>query len=383
MGLLELARAKGLFRACPLVKQEYIVQKSILWAAAAGLSLSPAVAEPFSFSVGGYFNSVLYSVDADTGYDDGSKASAAKAFKDISFQEDAEIIFKAKGKTNNGLTVGMQIQLEGATESDQIDEHYIYVSGDFGKLEVGAENSGADKLQIQAPRFAGWKTYDNNFGTWSSVAKYEKPKHDNYSADANKLTYYSPNISGLQAAVSITPSSENKNGAGTDALLAELEGAKTHEDITSLGVRYTGKFGGVRVKASVTTEQGDYIKDGENKGEMEETAYGVSLSSGRFTLGGTHFISDEASAGGNDWEITHLGLAYKWSKATTLGFAVHTQKDTQTNSDADMDTDVTIIGGSTKLGSGVKLTYTHESVESSGALAKDASFTGVGLLLKF
>ena len=96
MGLLELARAKGLSRVCPLVKQEYILQKSILWAAAVGLSLSPAVAEPFSFSVGGYFNSVLYSVDADTGYDDVSEASAAKAFKDISFQEDAEIIFKAK-----------------------------------------------------------------------------------------------------------------------------------------------------------------------------------------------------------------------------------------------------------------------------------------------
>jgi hypothetical protein len=35
------------------------------------------------------------------------------------------------------------------------------------------------------------------------------------------------------------------------------------------------------------------------------------------------------------------------------------------------------------LGSGVKLTYTHERVESDGADAKDANFTGVGLLLKF
>ena len=367
------------------------MQKSILWAAAVGLSLSPAVAEPFSFSVGGYFNSVLYSVDADTGYDDVSKASAAKAFKDISFQEDAEIIFKAKGKTNNGLTVGMQIQLEGATESDQIDEHYIYVSGDFGKLELGAENSGAQKLQVFAPRFAGWKTYDNNFGTWSSVAKYEKPRHDNYSADANKLTYYSPKVSGLQFAYSVTPSSENKNGAGTDALLAELDGDKTHEDVQSFGLRYTGKLGGLKLKASVTSETGDYIKAGENEGEMagenegemEETAYGLSLSSGRLTFGGTRFVSDEAKAGGNDWEITHVGLAYRYSKDTTFGLAMHKQKDTQTDSNANMDTDITVVGGATKLGSGVKLTYTHERVESDGADAKDANFTGVGLLLKF
>jgi hypothetical protein len=62
---------------------------------------------------------------------------------------------------------------------------------------------------------------------------------------------------------------------------------------------------------------------------------------------------------------------------------MHTQKDTQTDSNANMDTDITVIGGSTKLGSGVKLTYTHERVESDGADAKDANFTGVGLLLKF
>jgi hypothetical protein len=48
-----------------------------------------------------------------------------------------------------------------------------------------------------------------------------------------------------------------------------------------------------------------------------------------------------------------------------------------------MDTDITIIGGSTKLGSGVKLTYTHEMVDSDGEGASDANFTGVGLLLKF
>jgi outer membrane protein OmpU len=366
-----------------VLNQEYIVQKILLQAGVLSLFVSPAMAEPFEFSVGGYFNSVIYSVDADTAYVDDKSPFAAKDFKDISFQEDAEIVFKAKGKTTNGLSVGMQIQLEGATESDQIDEHYIYVSGDFGKLELGAENSGAQKLQVFAPRFAGWKTYDNNFGTWSSVAKYEKPSHDNYSADANKLTYYSPKVSGLQFAYSVTPSSENKNGAGTDALLAELDGDKTHEDVQSFGFRYTGRLGGLKLEASVTSETGDYIKAGENEGEMEETAYGLSLSSGRLTFGGTHFVSDEAKAGGNDWEVTHVGLAYRYSKDTTFGLAMHTQKDTKTDSNANMDTDITVVGGATKLGSGVKLTYTHERVESDGVNAKDANFTGVGLLLKF
>ena len=185
------------------------MKKLLIGTAAAALFTVPAVAGPIAVTVGGYYNSMMYNVDSD---------NTGKDYKDINLQEDAEIIFKGKGKSSGGTEYGFQVQLEAAQSSDQIDEHYIYVKGDFGKIELGAENSAAYKLQVAAPKFLGWKTYDNNFKTWSSVAKFEKPLHDNYSADANKINYYTPSMNGLQIGVAFTPSSENSSGGGMSLL---------------------------------------------------------------------------------------------------------------------------------------------------------------------
>ena len=70
--------------------------------------------------------------------------------RDLGIHNDAEIIFKGKGKAKNGIEIGFQVQLEaeGAGEKIDIDENYIYVKGDFGKVEIGAENNAAYKQQV-------------------------------------------------------------------------------------------------------------------------------------------------------------------------------------------------------------------------------------------
>jgi hypothetical protein len=45
------------------------------------------------------------------------------------------------------------------------------------------------------------------------------------------------------------------------------------------------------------------------------------------------------------------------------------------------DTDIMVVGGSTKIGSGARLTYTYETVDDE--IEGDSTFIGVGLLLKF
>ncbi len=347
------------------------MNKLLIGTAAAALFTVPAVAGPIAVTVGGYYNSMIYNVDSD---------NTGKDYKDISLQEDAEIIFKGKGKSSSGVEYGFQVQLEahssenadGDKPGDQIDEHYIYVKGDFGKIELGAENSAAYKLQVAAPKFLGWKTYDNNFATWSKVAKFEKPLHDNYSGDANKINYYTPSMNGLQIGVAFTPSSEYTSGNGMTLL---EENTSKHQDTTSIGLRYKGKMGGSKVAFSYTIEDSE-----KNSEDYEETAIGFSIKNGAWTIGGNQFESDEADS--NHWDVTHVGVAYKMSKATTLGFAIHQQEDDKATNDNN-DTDITIIGGNTKLSKGVKLTYSYEQVESDNASKGDSEFLGVGLLLKF
>ena len=341
------------------------MKKLVLGTAFAALSMAPAVAGPIAVTVGGYYNSMVYLVDSD---------NTGKDYTDQSLQEDAEIIFKGKGKSDSGIEYGFQVQLEASSISDQVDEHYVYVKGDFGKVILGAENSAAYLMQVSAPRFLGWKTFDNNFETWESVSSYEKPLHDNYSGDANKLSYMTPKVGGFQFGFSMTPSGSNKDGVGAGSKKSLVEKDAGYDDVMSYAVAYGGDLGGAKVKLSYTYEEGE-------KSDVDDSEYavGAQLGFGNFSIGGHYFEADEPN--GNDWEIMHYGAAYKMGD-TTLGFAIQNQEDS-TASNTDKDADILVIGGSTKLMSGVKLTYSYEQVESDKASEGDSDFIGVGLLLKF
>jgi outer membrane protein OmpU len=351
------------------------MNKLLLTTAAIALSASPVLASDIKVSVGGYFTSMYYNVDSDnTGVD----------YVDSSLQEDAEIIFKGKGVAGNGIEYGFQVELEAASDTgstgDQIDEHYIYVKGGFGKVIVGAENSAAYLMQVMAPNFLAYKTWDNNFNTWDKVATFEKPLHDNYSGDANKVSYMSPKLNGLQIGLSYTPSNTFSGGAGvSNANTLLVESTSKYEDVYSYAVSYGTKLGGVDVKASYTYEEGEM-----DTVTHDESSIGLQLKLGNFAIGGNYFESDEETIGNtsvNDWEIYHYGISYKMG-ATTLGIAFQDQEDaasTGTNN----DTDVTIIGGNTKLMDGVALTYSYEMVESGNTSKGDSEFLGLGLALKF
>ena len=77
------------------------MNKLLIGTAAAALFTVPAAAGPIAVTVGGYYNSVVYSQDVDN-----------TDTRDVGIHNDAEIIFKGKGTTNNGLEIGFQVQLE-------------------------------------------------------------------------------------------------------------------------------------------------------------------------------------------------------------------------------------------------------------------------------
>ena len=331
------------------------MNKLLIGTAAAALFVSPAVAGPMGVTVGGYYNSVVYSQDVD-GTDT----------RDIGIHNDAEIIFKGKGKAKNGIEIGFQVQLEaeGSGESDHIDENYIYVKGDFGKVEIGAENNAAYKQQVMAPKFLGWKTYDNNFKTWSQVSDFDKPHLDGVESDALKINYYSPKINGFQVSYSLTPDASDTSG---DTGLYDASGKGSS---TAMGVKYSGKISGMKVAASYGINE---LDEDTGVNPREDTAIGLSVSSGGITVGGTSFTKD---ANGTETNVLHYGIAYKLSKGHTVGLAMHTQ-----DKDGGADVDIMALGGNIKLGAGTKLTYSYETVEDS--VDGDSTFMGVGLLLKF
>ena len=333
------------------------MNKLLLGTAAAALMIAPAAAGPMGITVGGYYNTAFYSHDVDE-----------QDVRDTGIHNDAEIIFKGKGKADNGIEFGFQVQLEaeGSGEPDQIDDNYIYAKGDFGKVELGAENNAAYKMQVFAPRPFGWKTYDNNFKTWGKVSNFDKPQLDGVESDALKVNYYSPKFNGFQFGYSMTPDASDTSG---DSDLYDATGSGSS---TALGLSYGGKIGGMKVKASYGVNT---LDEDTGVSSREDTAMGLSVTSGKITVGGTMFTKEK---GDDETDVLHYGIEYKLNKATSLGVILHDQE--QPNGD---EVAIMAIGGSTKLGAGTKLTYTYETVSDDDADNGDSTFMGVGLLMKF
>jgi len=333
------------------------MNKLLLGMAAAALMIAPAAAGPMGITVGGYYNTAFYSHDVDE-----------QDVRDTGIHNDAEIIFKGKGKADNGIEFGFQVQLEaeGSGEPDQIDDNYIYAKGDFGKVELGAENNAAYKMQVFAPRPFGWKTYDNNFKTWGKVSNFDKPQLDGVESDALKINYYSPKFNGFQFGYSMTPDASDTSG---DSDLYDATGSGSS---TALGLSYGGKIGGMKVKASYGVNT---LDEDTGVSSREDTAMGLSVTSGKITVGGTMFTKEK---GDDETDVLHYGIEYKLNKATSLGIILHDQE--QPNGD---EVAIMAIGGSTKLGAGTKLTYTYETVSDDDADNGDSTFMGVGLLMKF
>ncbi len=341
------------------------MNKLLIGTAAAALFVSPAVAGPMAVTVGGYYNAVVYSQDVD-----------ALESRDLGIHNDAEIIFKGKGKAKNGMEIGFQVQLEaeGSGEEDHIDENYIYVKGDFGKVEIGAENNAAYKQQVAAPKIFGWKTYDNNFKTWAAevevsgnavkVSRFDKPLMDGIDSDALKINYYSPKIIGFQFSYSLTPDVSDTSG-DTGMYLDSGSGSAS-----AYGIKYSGKISGLKVKASYGVNE---LDEDTGAATAEDAAMGLSVSSGNITVGGNMQTVDRDGA---ERDILHYGIQYKLSKATKVGLIMHDQEEA--NGD---ELSIMAVGGSTKLGAGTTLTYTYETLEDDAQ--GDSTFMGVGLLLKF
>ena len=192
------------------------------------LAVAPARADPIALTVGGFFVQSVAAVDADSG---------TANLEDEGLVQNAEIHFKGKTMLDNGTEIGRNIQLVAEScddgdqdDGDQIDEHYLYAKGDWGKLIVGAENGVAHLGEVTAPGFvAGLKMADNSLTDAVIEKAYDvalgqnaiedanmSTKIEHISSDANKVSYFTPRLNGLQLGVSFAPNNDSPDGGESD-----------------------------------------------------------------------------------------------------------------------------------------------------------------------
>lgn len=267
-----------------------IASKSTILSAFVALLALPfhaASAEPMDFTIGGYFTQSVQLVDIDDFNGD--------SFEDEVLAQDAEIHFKGKTTLENGTELGLRVELEASESSDQIDEHYLYLKGDWGKLILGAENGIGHLMQVRAPRFVpGLKMFDNSITDDVFEDAYDahlaenaiedahmSTKLEHISGDAHKLSYLTPRVGGLQLGVSFAPNNANAGGGENNAGSSD---ASKQEDIIELGVSFKGMTRGIGYKFSYTAVEGDTVTPDRPKPESIST--GFALQYGDWVFGG-------------------------------------------------------------------------------------------------
>ena len=276
-------------------------------AAFVAMAASPAMAAGLDLDLAGHFKG--YGV-----YND-------EAGKDFSIRKETEVHFTGETTLDNGLTVGVHVEanVDGdddaagsavatavtgvADASDTIEESYMYVSGGWGRINLGEEDGAAYLLQVAAP------SADSNVDglrQYISASQFGQLDYaQDTSLNSNKVTYMTPVFSGFQMGASYVPGvTEGLYQNGTDTAVDVDAGL---DDGYELAARYEGAFNNVGV--AFGAGWGDYNGDGTT-GDSESWNVGLDLDMGPFGLGAVYTEADAGTGAATETDTIVVGADY-------------------------------------------------------------------------
>jgi len=405
------------------------IMKKILFATTAlGLLASGAAnASGPAVTVGGYADFQVGSGDQEGLYKHqtsaGAVASAAGAdssiyARDLHTRTDTNVHFKVDGKADNGLGYGAYIELnadtsanESSTSGQPAKRTYVYVESGFGRVETGATGDAGDALKVGAETFARAtggiagdfsKYVDLAAGTIAGGSKYlitpglptatglpgEENRgyaggtlnNDTHSerANANKISYYTPRIQGLQAGVSYTPDQgEHGNASG---FVSSNAGGTKFLDVWNAGINYQGQYDALTVAAAATGEWGSAKDTGatiSTLDDLEAYSLGLNVSYAGFTVGGSWADAPEiglTKTFGSSMHYWTLGGAYEFGPfAASVTYFDSTVEHGTSATAPDAEFQNISIGADYKLAPGLMPYVEVSFFETDNGVADNAS----------
>ncbi|MEL6220225.1 MAG: porin [Pseudomonadota bacterium] len=352
-----------------------------------------AAAAEFEMKVGGYMEQYVAFADSDV------ENASGDDYTGIDSKQDAEIHFKPSITLDNGIKFGVDIQLEGNTSGDQIDESFMFIRGSFGEVLLGNENSAGYKMTYAAPDVtfinvnsgsttafipwsgtaAGLNTGDDIFrGTLGSTFL-----ENDRNNDAARFTYFTPRFAGVQLGVSYA-----RDGSDDNNSQQNLDGVALR-DIVDFGANYVNSFGDIDV--AVSGRYGIAFSDVPGGDDPEVFAFGANLGFAGVTVGGSW--GEQNGAGSEDGTVFDVGVSYEtgpWGVSVTY---LHGENVDDENAalGADEEVDLFLVGMKYKLAKGVDLSafgaYVdfEEDIGDAGGSGDDVDgfIIGTGIRLRF
>jgi len=312
------------------------------------LAQNAQAADPIELSVGGYHNWAFFFAKNDDNPAAGTlPAEPGFNMGDHDLKFDGEVQLRGSTVLDNGLEVGVRIEIEGETQGDQLDENYAWIEGSFGTFRFGNDDPVATQMATAAPYlnyvfgansptvFANGlsqffarsaSTAVGSSGTlrsrFAAGAYATFATFPNQSFDDAQLIYFTPVFNGFQFGVSYAPNNSEARPSSVYQLPTKTSTAtspaSTHGEVYSVAGRYDGAVGDLGVTVAAGYLRMDDKASSALAGTLQSTssdAYdlGLVLYWGDWGLGGSYLNNqDWHNVAGTDTEAFDIGLAY-WS----------------------------------------------------------------------
>jgi outer membrane protein OmpU len=364
---------------------------------AGGLVASNAyAAQGIQLGLGGYYAAaagLLFDQSDDNG-DPGHNT------RDIVFRQDVEVHFEGETTLDNGLTVGVQIEMEGQQSDDQIDEVWAYFKGGWGQIRFGDDDDATEQLGylipsasnifgVDTPYFEFSNAHGNGFS--NGVFQTNSTLLD-ISSDATKIIYFSPSFAGFTFAVSYAP---DRRGEDTYSYWSGPGGTTNSnntgqvQDVFAAALNFDHNFNGVDLATGVGFAEGQW--ENTITGSSARTTWAMNghldVTFSGFTIGtsGLYRANWQSSAGTDYW-IAGVGGTYNWD-AWTVGLAWSRGDYEYTPSNDDDTVDIIEFTGRYDLAPGISLDgmagYTTLNAGDTGHQDYNAWEAGVGFYIGF
>jgi predicted porin len=368
---------------------------------------SAIAAEKIKLSIGGYMEQWFGYTANDDGPDlvGGDQNGNGQDFSGFDVKSDAEIHFKGSTTLDNGISIGVNVQLEGnSNPGDQIDESYIIIKGGFGEINIGSENSAMYKMNYAPAEFgiginsgdqtqwlstvadvSGDKISEGGYFRAPFGSTYLEPLRAN---DSEKITYYTPRIEGFQLGMSYSPDTKQDSNSQSNR-------DENNNDLVMAGLNFKRTWGTSNFRASLG--YGTVLDEVEGKPETASAFNaGIGFGFGGWNIGAA--MSNYSDSGANDGTGVNIGTNYSsgpWGVSLSY---FHGEKDgtgsgsgTEGSLDGDGEQDTIQLSGKYALGPGITAaaSLAHASFKSDDADLDNearevvATYGVVGLKISF
>lgn len=320
----------------------------------ADIAAAQTKAQPLGVSVGGYLAEVFKLRD-----DDNDATTAGQ--RSVALSQDAEIYFNIRGVLDNGTVLGGRVELEAATDSDQIDERYLFIErGDIGRVELGSTDRASSKMVYGAPvAIPGYGTIDptgsiavntapagaRTSGNQIKFAGIDDAEGINLYTSANRY-FGSKAGKGLQLGVSYTPDGcQDLTGCG--GTFGSEANSGQFSEVYTFAANYLESFGPVDLALYGAYERFDIEANSTGslttgsatvgRGEYDGYVFGTTLTynvggGASVQLGGAYKVEEMGVGGGDERNVYSAGIRYLTNGTApgSVGIGVdfaHTQAD--------------------------------------------------------